>query len=61
MLELLIAILISLGCIVDKGASAEEIKAKDPVSYQKAQSIADSGTYQRTADGGVVIVTVVGD
>ena len=61
MLELLIAILISLGCYVKPGTTAEEIRATNPAEMQRAESIYNSGSYEKTSDGGVVIVTVVGD
>jgi hypothetical protein len=60
MVELLIAILISLGCYVQSGETLDEIKARDPQSVEKAYQIYDSGNY-KTVDGGVVIDESVTD
>ena len=59
-MELLIAILIALGFTVSDGASQEEIKAENYDAYTRAVQIRDSGSYERTA-GGVVIITEIGD
>ena len=61
MLELLIAILIALGCNVDRTLTAEELRAQHSQAFAKAETIYQSGQYERTADGGVVVSTVVGD
>ena len=60
MLDLLIAILIALGCTVNSGSTAEEIKAQNPEAYEKAIKIQETGNY-REVEGGVVIVEIVGD
>ncbi|MDQ3051407.1 MAG: hypothetical protein M3Q95_11020 [Bacteroidota bacterium] len=59
MLELLIAILIALGYSVDRNATLEEIQ-KNPVSYEKAIQIQETGNYKED-DGGVVIIEIGGD
>jgi hypothetical protein len=62
MLDLLIAILISLGFSVQSGATAEEIKAKDPVAYEQATKIMETGSYtQKEGGGGIVIIEIGGD
>ena len=59
MLELLIAILIALGCSIRPDASYEEISRLP--EYETAKLIYDSGSYEKTEDGGVVIVETGGD
>jgi hypothetical protein len=59
-MDLLIAILIALGCTVSEGASEEEIKADNYDAYTRAVEIMDSGSYERTS-GGIVIDTGTGD
>lgn len=59
-MDLLIAILIALGCTVSEGASEEDIKADNYDAYVRAVDIRDSGSYERTS-GGVVIITEIGD
>jgi hypothetical protein len=41
MLELLIAILISLGLTIKDGSTAEQLKAENPDAYKKATEIMD--------------------
>jgi len=60
MLELLFAVLIALGFSFDKSLTADEIKAKDPVAYEQAQKVIDSGNY-KTKDGGVIVIEIGGD
>ena len=62
MLNLLIAILISLGCNVDSTqiTSEDQLRAQYGETYEKARDIAETGTYKEE-DGGVVIIDVVGD
>ena len=59
-MELLIAILIALGFTVSDGASQEEIKAENYDAYTRAVQIRDSGSYERTS-GGIVIIQDTGD
>jgi hypothetical protein len=61
MIDLLIAILISLGFSVQSGATADEIKAKDPVAYERATKIMETGSYKETDGGGIIIVETGGD
>jgi hypothetical protein len=60
-MELLIAILIALGFTVSDGASQEELKASDPTAYEQAVRIMDSGSYEKTDDGGIIIDQGGGD
>lgn len=60
MLDLLIAILIALGCSVE-GKSSEEIQALNSAELEKAKWIMESGHYRETDGGGVTIVDVIGD
>lgn len=60
MLELLIAILMALGFSYN-GLSEVEIKEKDPVAYEKAVQVQQSGNYKTVDGGGIVIVEIVGD
>jgi len=61
MLDLLIAILIALGCIITDDLKQEEIKSRYSTEYQKAEEIYNSGSYKTKDGGGVVILEVVGD
>ena len=60
MLELLLAILLALGFNYNSSLTEAEIREKDPVAYEQALKIQQSGNY-KTVDGGVVIVEVGGD
>jgi hypothetical protein len=51
MIDLLIAILIALGCDISSGKTADQLKAESPEAYDKAFIIMDSDQY-RNADGG---------
>ncbi len=59
MIELLIAILIALGCSPE-GQTADELRAENPDAYYRATQIQEAGNY-RSTDGGVVIVEIGGD
>lgn len=61
MLNLLIAILIALGCNIDseKITSEDQLRAQYGETYEKAKTIADSGTYKEEEGGGVVINEVI--
>ena len=61
MLNLLIAILIALGCNVSEGSTADEIRTENPEAYERALVIQESGGYKLDDGGGVVIVEVGGD
>lgn len=61
MLDLLIAILIALGCNVATDWSQEEIEANYSSEYQKAKEIYETNSYRTGDGGGVVILEVVGD
>lgn len=61
MIDLLIAILIALGFSVHSGASADELKAQDPVAYEKATTIMNGGNYRTVDGGGIIIVETGGD
>ena len=61
MLELLFAILIALGFNFDRSLTADELKAKDPVAYERAVQIESAGNYRTVDGGGIVIVEVGGD
>ena len=61
MLNLLIAILISLGCDVQTGASEADIQAEHSIEYARAQDIVEKGNYRIQDGGGVVIVETGGD
>ncbi|MBL0341458.1 MAG: hypothetical protein IPP71_11245 [Bacteroidetes bacterium] len=61
MLDLLITILIALGCNVQPGSSEADIQATYSVEYQRAIEISESGNYRLTDGGGVVIVEIGGD
>ena len=54
MIELLIAILIALGCDISSGKTADQLKAENPEAYDKAFIIMDSDQY-RTMDGGGIV------
>jgi len=54
MIELLIAILIALGCDISSGKTADQLKAENPEAYDKAFIIMDSDQ-NRTMDGGGVV------
>jgi len=43
------------------GLSEVEIKEKDPVAYEKAVQVQQSGNYKTVDGGGIVIVEIVGD
>ena len=59
MIDLLIAILIALGCS-PTGKTADELKAENPAAYERATEIQTAGSY-KVSDGGVVIIEIVGD
>ncbi len=61
MLNLLIAILLSLGCDVQIGASEADIQDQHSIEYAKAKEIAEHGNYKFQDGGGVVIVEIGGD
>ncbi len=61
MLDLLIAILIALGCNVQSGATAEELQVTNPEAYERAVQIQESGSYREEEGGGIVIVEIGGD
>lgn len=61
MLDLLIAILIALGCNVTSDSSQQEIETRYSAEYQKAKEIYESGSYRVEDGGGVVICDVIGD
>lgn len=61
MLNLLIAILIALGCNITSDTSQQEIETRYAAEYQQAQEIYNNGNYRTTDGGGVVIIDVVGD
>ena len=61
MLDLLIAILIALGCNVNSGSSDAEIRAENPEAYERANIIIENGGYRYDDGGGVVIVETGGD
>jgi hypothetical protein len=54
MIDLLIAILIALGCDISSGKTADQLKAENPEAYDKAFIIMDSDQ-NRTMDGGGVV------
>ena len=60
MLNLLIAILIALGCS-PTGKSLEELKAENPTAYERAVTIEATGGYRVEDGGGIVIVESGGD
>ena len=60
MLDLLIAILISLGCSTT-GTTKEEISRQNPEAYERANTIINSGGYRYDDGGGIVIVETGGD
>ncbi len=61
MLDLLIAILLMLGCDVQNGASEADIRDQHAIEYARAQEIIDKGNYRYEDGGGVVIVETGGD
>ena len=61
MLNLLIAILIALGCNVKEGSTADEIRAENPEAYERALVIQETGGYKTTDGGGIVIIEIGGD
>jgi len=61
MLDLLIAILIALGCSVGDAKSTEELKAHDPVAFDRATQIMETGTYKTVDGGGIIIIETGGD
>lgn len=61
MLDLLIAILLMLGCDVQNGASEADIQAQHSIEYARAQEIIEKGNYRVQDGGGVVIVEIGGD
>jgi hypothetical protein len=54
MIDLLIAILIALGCNISSGKTADQLKAESPEAYDKALIIMDS-ELNRDANGGGVV------
>lgn len=61
MLDLLIAILISLGCNITADTSQEAIQSRYSTEYLKAKEIYETGSYKSTDGGGVVIDVNAGD
>ena len=61
MIDLLIAILIALGCSVTSDQTEAEIKNLYPDEYQTASKILDEETYKTVDGGGIVIIEGVGD
>ncbi len=61
MLDLLIAILIALGCTVATDWTQEEIEAVYSSEYHKAREIYESGSYRTSEGGGIVIDVNAGD
>ena len=61
MLDLLIAILIALGCNVNHGSTTDEIRAENPEAYERALVIQETGNYKETDGGGIVIIEIGGD
>ena len=59
MIDLLIAILIALGCNVT-GSTTEEIKRENPAAYEKAVYIMETHSYEER-ETGVVIIETGGD
>ena len=60
MLDLLIAILIALGCS-PTGKNHDELKAENPAAYERAITIEATGGYRVEDGGGIVIVEIGGD
>jgi hypothetical protein len=58
MVDLLIAILISLGCSVSHNASEDELRANHTSEYDKAVEIIHNGDF--TYDGGGVVILETG-
>lgn len=58
MVDLLIAILISLGCSVSHNATEDELRANHASEYDKAVEISHNGEY--TFDGGGVVILETG-
>jgi hypothetical protein len=54
MIDLLIAILIALGCDISSGTTADQLKAEDPATYDAVRQAIDYEN-NRTIDGGGVI------
>ncbi|MFN5323680.1 MAG: hypothetical protein ACK5C5_02070 [Bacteroidota bacterium] len=54
MIDLLIAILIALGCDISSGKTADQLKAENPGEYDKALIIMDSDQSRNQDGGGVV-------
>ncbi len=54
MIDLLIAILIALGCNISSGKTADQLKAENPEAYDKALVIMDS-EQNRDSDGGGIV------
>ncbi|MFZ9943885.1 MAG: hypothetical protein ACO3O0_09765, partial [Bacteroidia bacterium] len=54
MIDLLIAILIALGCDISSGKTADQLKAEDPENYSKAIEIIDNEQFRCYDGGGVV-------
>jgi len=55
MIDLLIAILIALGCDISSGKTADQLKAEDPSSYDSAISILENERFFKNDGGGIVI------
>jgi hypothetical protein len=55
MIDLLIAILIALGCDISSGKTADQLKAEDPATYEAACQKMDS-QIERSIDGGGIVI-----
>jgi hypothetical protein len=54
MIDLLIAILIALGCNISSGKTADQLKAENSEAYDKALIIIDSEKNRNMDGGGIV-------
>ena len=54
MIDLLIAILIALGCDISSGKTADQLKAENSETFDKALIIMDSEKIHDTDGGGIV-------
>lgn len=63
MLDLLIAILIALGCNIQPTTTSTEaeLQARYSTEYTRAKEIVNSGNYRTNDGGGIVIVETGGD
>jgi 7,8-dihydro-6-hydroxymethylpterin-pyrophosphokinase len=53
MLDLLIAILIALGCNIESGTTADQLNAEYSKELEEAKIIYESGNYRTTDTGGI--------